>query len=841
MKLAFRYSCAAIAFLVVAGALSLVQAQTPSSTPDPFVAQITSSTSGAANNPFASFAGDMSANGRFVVIESNGDLATQKTAALNNADGNREIFLFDYAQRRIFQITNTKNVPIVPTSTPTPTPTPTPSASPTPTPGPTPADFTKVQVEIGNNRPIISLAPPLSSGSRLYSIVFSSNAPTPGNFDGSVLTTLATNLTNQEVWVYEFSATEIPDLSTGAEVAFQNLSAGSFFQITNTGASSAPRPGSAGASATSTADDVFPFVADDNRDATISDNGRLIAFVTVRSDDLVHTGDVNGNPEIFLFNRDTGTFTQVTNTPAGTLTSPIFSENPSLSGGTSGVLAFISNANLSAQNDDGGGKGNAEIYLATYTGGSVGVTRQVTKTKNDATGSTINLFSFGRRVSRDGSLLAFESLANDPKANGSINQVYVTFVYNVAADAFTQVGQRSTVSQDILHFPTFTDYTGLTPGSVAFASFLNFRPDGSFPETGKETEGLNSTGAPQIFLAPLPAATAGPFTRLTSIPGGLTVLGVRPFLSETRRRIAFSLGSRELGTGNPDGSTEAYYQLSPRAPSQLAGTISLFTGASQIPVASPSASPTPTPSPATLVVPGLAPGELAIARATVPLAASAASVPTNAASETTRSPALPVELNGVSLSINGAAAGLYAVSATEINFVVPIGLITNLTAGTTSYPIVINIHDEAAGTDKAIRGTLVIVSAQPDIFTTTNGPGGRAIACNITNSLTMGCLGEPFTVTSLDSTGTSVPTVLEFKLTGVRNVGRTAITVRIGTTDITGDNIVFVGPTDLPGFDKLDIKLPASLAGAGDVPVVVLIGTLASSRPADTAPRIQIN
>jgi hypothetical protein len=35
----------------------------------------------------------------------------------NNADGNREIFLLDYAQRRIFQITNTKNVPNPPAIT----------------------------------------------------------------------------------------------------------------------------------------------------------------------------------------------------------------------------------------------------------------------------------------------------------------------------------------------------------------------------------------------------------------------------------------------------------------------------------------------------------------------------------------------------------------------------------------------------------------------------------------------------------------------------------------------------------------------------------------------------
>ena len=43
-------------------------------------------------------------------------------------------------------------------------------------------------------------------------------------------------------------------------------------------------------------------------------------------------------------------------------------------------------------------------------------------------------------------------------------------------------------------------------------------------------------------------------------------------------------------------------------------------------------------------------------------------------SEKLRSPALPVELNGVSVSVNGAAAGLYFVGNAEkqINFVTPI-------------------------------------------------------------------------------------------------------------------------------------------------------------------------
>ncbi|MFN2514288.1 MAG: hypothetical protein ABR568_23100, partial [Pyrinomonadaceae bacterium] len=107
--------------------------------------------------------------GRLVVVESNGDISTEKIPtrdsagnlnpnARNNEDGNREIFLIDYAQRRIFQITNTRNVP-KPTPSPTPTPTPSPTATPTPTPAPTPPDPANIQIEISNNRPMITLVP----------------------------------------------------------------------------------------------------------------------------------------------------------------------------------------------------------------------------------------------------------------------------------------------------------------------------------------------------------------------------------------------------------------------------------------------------------------------------------------------------------------------------------------------------------------------------------------------------------------------------------------------------------------------------------------------------------
>jgi len=75
--------------MLVAGALS--SAQTTASTPDAFRAQVTGTTRD-------SYATDISANGRFVVFQSEGDAATIKpgqtvtTKSPANTDGNSEIF-----------------------------------------------------------------------------------------------------------------------------------------------------------------------------------------------------------------------------------------------------------------------------------------------------------------------------------------------------------------------------------------------------------------------------------------------------------------------------------------------------------------------------------------------------------------------------------------------------------------------------------------------------------------------------------------------------------------------------------------------------------------------------
>jgi len=100
-------------------------------------------------------------------------------------------------------------------------------------------------------------------------------------------------------------------------------------------------------------------------------------------------------------------------------------------------------------------------------------------------------------------------------------------------------------------------------------------------------------------------------------------------------------------------------------------------------------------------------------------------------------------------------------------------------------------------------------------------------------------------VTSTDMSGAIVPTELEVSLTGVRGATTAEVKVTVGTTEITGDSIVAVMPNPaMPGWDLINFKLPASLAGAGDVPIIVTVtrgGVAFSSRPADSAPHITIS
>jgi len=199
-----------------------------------------------------------------------------------------------------------------------------------------------------------------------------------------------------------------------------------------------------------------------------------------------------------------------------------------------------------------------------------------------------------------------------------------------------------------------------------------------------------------------------------------------------------------------------------------------------------------------------------------------------------RSFTLPIELSGVTVTINGAAAGIKSVSQDEVLFVIPPALPAAV-AGT-AYSIVINNN----GT--VFRGTITLVPARPDIFTTSAapGPGGRARIFNATNRvLTV----EPFSVRTIRVRGgVFVPTVLRVFLTGVEGVPAGNITIRVGNRDVPAASITAPVLRE-PGVYSIDFTLPPELINAGDVPIIVTVtvnNILFQSRLEDTAPRFRI-
>ncbi|HMS08154.1 MAG TPA: hypothetical protein PKE66_01620, partial [Pyrinomonadaceae bacterium] len=490
-----------------------------------------------------SFAGGISGDGRFIVFESRGNLATVNP---RNADGNREIFLFDYAQRQIFQITDTKSVLFNPNLNPS---------------------FNNIRVEIVNTRPVVS------NDGRW--IAFSSNATTsspgelndtnPGSFDGNSFTTPTPTPTptpsptptptaspsptptpafnplqedgNLEVWLYEIPAYSPADLRTGDEIPFVDLGTGSFTLVTNTDPSRIPIPGTP---------TTGPFIADDNHDPSISDDGSVIAFLSTR--DLVagrNSFPDNDNDEVFTFERsggskasagsgkasfgnpvcvagNGGTLCQITETPRGPIFDPIYSKNVTISGDGSRVV-FASTGDNPIIGMTGGTNPstsrNEEIFISDLApaGGPGTLKRQVTTTTPTNPGDVVNVLDLGRRMSRDGNFVAFDSYADLANEHSGANQTaFATFLYNVSANSFRRVLPRSTADSeafggDVQRYVGFSDYDG---GGVAqtlvLQTRMNIKPDGTIPTN--EDDGLNPVDdrPVQIYRYPInvPAADA---------------------------------------------------------------------------------------------------------------------------------------------------------------------------------------------------------------------------------------------------------------------------------------------------------------------------------------------
>lgn len=903
-----------LSILILAGSIFTVSAQV-----DSVIGQVSNSVGN-------SFVGGISGDGRLIVFESAGNVATENP---RNSDGNREIFLFDYAQRRIYQITDTKQVLNNVSGS---------------------INVTNVRVDIVNTRPVIS-----NDGKW---IAFSSNATTstfgnpvdgtnPGSFDGNAFTnatsgadqlslanitgstmlsnivqptapsnarirftdpngsitafsvtiagtnasgaSISENLTfsggliqtgtmlfstvtsvtlnsiagngtgdtlnfeygngsnpltgdaNTEIWLYQVPVLAPADLSSGEEISAVTLSGGNFIQVTNTPASRLPRAGSTS---------LTPIIASDNNEPSINDDGNAIAFISNRN--LVGTGNQapEDNPEIFTYIRNLNTISQVTQTPRGGIATPQNNNVPVISGNGLRVM-FSSNANNPIVGMTGGDNTdlNEEVFYTDLdpTGTPTGTKKQVTTTSPTNPGDLVNIINFGRRLSRDGRYIAFDSYADITNENSGENQTgFGTFLYDAVADTFTRIGERSDADDgapggDISRYPTFTDYVNGTPQTLIMETRMNITADGTIP--ANDEDGLNPSVArpAQVYSYPINSTPKSAlFTRLTVFPTpSFALASIQTYPSNSIKRMAMTIPASEIGTGNPDFSTEAYYYLLPDVTSQTGAGLSFATGATNIPVSntavptpsptptpSPSPSPTPTPAPqSTTAVQGIAPGMLANVNFT-----SGVNFPVvarTAVGSVNRRFQLPMELSGVTMTINGVTVGLKRVSQRQITFVVPKGLGTNFEE---LFPVVINNNGIV------IKGNIKIVASRPDIFRLEdNAKFNRAKVFNATNRV---LTREPFDVKTLRYRGgVKVPTVLRLYLTGVYNISGSQISILIGSTTING----VTNPIEIePGVQTVDFNLSSAQEMLGDQPIVILVGGTFYGRLAADSPRVRI-
>ena len=705
-----------------------------------------------------------------------------------------------------------------------------------------------------------------------------------------------------EVWLYEVPAYAPADLSSGEDQPITNLAGGAFTLVTNSIPSRLPLEGTALRQ---------PFIADDNHDASIDDDGSVIAFVSTR--DLVPGGNAppdEDNDEIFTYVQGgaatgaevqamepapnyskkkngqiaaaqtytgwsatapaglgTGAISQVTRTLRGTIVNPIYNKNPVISGDGMRV-AFASTGDNPIIGMTGGNNPaasrNEEIFFSDLdaSGAPTGIRRQVTVTTPTNAGDLVNLWEYGKRMSRNGQYIAFDSFADLASEHGGANQAgFATFIYDTGTSTFRRVLARSNADSaatggDVPRYPGFTDYDeNGTPLTLVLETRMNILPNGTVASTASEGLNPEATRPVQIYRLPLnvPAATAT-FSRLTKFPISNTFLAqTQPLTSDTSKRIAFNLGLTELGGGNTDLLTEVFYLYVPTVTSSSTATLQFLTGASALPIApvttaspspipSPTATPTPAPSPSGSPVPtptpvtptsvqGASPGMLAALTFTEGFGPDV--VPRTATGSLKQRPNLPIELSGVSVTINGYAAGMKSVDNSRIVFVIPEGL-GAATAGLT-YPVVVNNQGTAT------KGFVTLVPARPDIFNDTGGPGGRAQAFNVTNRVHT---TEPFTVRTVKiKGGVKVPSVIRLRVTGIHNISSANISIRIGSVTISGTPVLSGGVLVEPGVYTVDFQLPPTLNGAGDQPIVVSVtvgGTTYTSRLDDTAPRIAI-
>ena len=168
--------------------------------------------------------------------------------------------------------------------------------------------------------------------------------------------------------------------------------------------------------------------------------------------------------------------------------------------------------------------------------------------------------------------------------------------------------------------------------------------------------------------------------------------------------------------------------------------------------------------------------------------------------------ALPISLDGTTLYVNGQPAGLFFVSANQVNYLVPEGT----QAGIAQLVVV-------AKDGSVSRGTITVTPSAPGIFTRLANGTGAPVAVAGMDGTTF-----PTQMSNTDGTAVAIDAgsfVMLFG-TGFRYASG-AMTMSIGGTAVTP--LGFAAQSQFNGLDQANVQIPANMAGRGDVDLTLTV------------------
>jgi hypothetical protein len=148
----------------------------------------------------------------------------------------------------------------------------------------------------------------------------------------------------------------------------------------------------------------------DSIQAVISDNGRMVAFTSYASN--LSENDTNGVTDIFLYDRFTGTLTNITQLGNAASANPMLSADGQR-------LVFESAASNLVANDT---NGVSDIFLYEVA------STQMSRISTDSVGTEANNASYKPSIANDGSRIVFQSLATNLTLSDSNEKADIVFV-----------------------------------------------------------------------------------------------------------------------------------------------------------------------------------------------------------------------------------------------------------------------------------------------------------------------------------------------------------------------------------------------------------------------------